>query len=119
MPFATYSPVDESVIPMPPLIAKPIWLDAGRYKPVVVFPKKFKDGAVTAPGAKVAEVNELDVLLVVLNTLVPSQTTNAVCPCPTTTVEPPTAAVLNVSVNAPLVAFWREYSCTVDGNTTI
>ena len=47
-------------------MAKPIWFDAGRYKPVVVLPKKFKDGAETAPGANVADVNELDVLLVVL-----------------------------------------------------
>jgi hypothetical protein len=58
--------VEDSVIPFVPFTAKPIWFDAGRYKPVVVLPKKFRDGAPTEPGANVADVNELDVLLVVL-----------------------------------------------------
>ena len=80
MPLGMFKPVDDKVIPTVPLTAKPIWFDAGKYKPVVVLPKKFKDGAETAPGAKVADVNELDVLLVVLYTFVPSHTTNAVCP---------------------------------------
>lgn len=78
MPTGTVNPEDDSVIPLDPLTAKPIWFDAGKYKPVLVLPKKFKDGAPTEPGANVAEVNELAVLLVVLYTFVPSHTTNAV-----------------------------------------
>ena len=78
MPTATTNPVVLSVIPLIPLTANPIWLDAGKYKPVVVLPKKFSDGALTAPGASVADVNELVVLVVVLYTLVPSHTTKAV-----------------------------------------
>jgi hypothetical protein len=39
---------------------------------------KFNEGAATDPAANVAEVNELDVLVVALYTFVPSQTTNAV-----------------------------------------
>ena len=118
MPLVTTKPVDDNVMPLTPLIAKPIWLDAGKYRPVVVLPKKFSDGALTDPGASVADVNELVVLVVVLYTLVPSHTTKAVWPCPTVTVEP-MPAVLNVRVNAPVVLFCNEYSCTVDGNTTV
>ena len=80
MPTGTFNPVVVSVMPLEPLTAKPIWLDAGRYKPVFVLPKKFRDGAPTEPGDNVAVLNEAAVLLVVLYTFVPSHTTNAVCP---------------------------------------
>jgi hypothetical protein len=60
------------------LTAKPNCPEAGKYKPVLVLPKKFNDGAPTEPGAKLTVVNELDVLVVVLKTFVPSHTTNAV-----------------------------------------
>jgi hypothetical protein len=38
MPLVTTKPVDDNVMPTAPLIAKPIWLDAGKYKPVLVLP---------------------------------------------------------------------------------
>ena len=66
MPFGIVTPVGDIVMALTPLAEIPIVLDAGRYKPVLVLPKKFSDGAPTDPGAKVADVNELDVLLVVL-----------------------------------------------------
>lgn len=65
-------------MPFVALIANPIVLLEGKYKPVCVLPVKFNEGAATEPAANVAEVNELDVLVVALYTFVPSQTTKAV-----------------------------------------
>jgi hypothetical protein len=63
--FVTVNPVEANVIPLDPLIAKPIWLVAGKYKPVVVFPKKDNVGEATEPGFNTTDVG-LDVLEVAL-----------------------------------------------------
>ena len=64
--MVTVNPEEFNDMPFEPLIAKPIVLLDGKYKPVCVLPEKFNEGAATDPAANVAELNELDVLVVAL-----------------------------------------------------
>ena len=92
---------------MPP-VAKPSWLLPGKYKPVVVSPVKFKDGAGAEPLPSVNVVAVLIVAVCALYTLMPSQITMIVCDCARVTVLPLPDVVLNVSVNDPVVLFCNE-----------
>jgi hypothetical protein len=48
--------VEDKIIPVDPFTANPIWLDAGKYKPVVKFDRKLSDGVVTEPACNVIVV---------------------------------------------------------------
>ena len=63
--FVTDNPVELNVIPLVPAIVNPSWLVAGKYKPVVVFPKKDSVGELTVPGFSTTDVG-LEVLDVAL-----------------------------------------------------
>ena len=91
---------------MPP-DENPTTPDAGLKIPVDVSPTKVMEGAPALPGLTVTEVIADAAAEPALNTFVPSQTTVNVWFCGSTTVAPPTAAVLKVRLNDPDVVLFR------------
>jgi hypothetical protein len=67
------NPVDAKVPAFTPLIAKPNWFVAARYRPVVALPVKESEGAAAEPLPNVSALINDEVDVCALKTLVPSQ----------------------------------------------
>jgi hypothetical protein len=61
MPTGTSKPAALNVPALTPLMAKPNWLLAAKYKPVVADPVKDNDGAAAEPFPRVNELIKLEV----------------------------------------------------------